>query len=291
MLLMVARSASGKFGDAGAVELDEFADDTELAQGLRYGEHEVGGCGAFAEFAGKFVADHLGHQHGDGLAEHGGFGLDAAYAPAEHAEAVDHCGVRVGADEGIGICVEFAVDFGGEDYAGEIFEIDLVADSHARRHGAEVAKGRLAPFEKRIALAVALELEERIGVVGAGGAEFVDLYGVVDDEFCGDEGIDAFRIAAQCLDGVAHCAQVDDGGDAGEVLHENTGGHVGDFATGLGLGIPAGEELDVSSGDIHAVFATEQILEQDFEAEGKLAQVEAARGKGGQSIDGVGPLA
>ncbi len=37
------------------------------------------------------------------LAEHGGLGLDAADAPAEHAQAVDHGGVRVGADERIGV--------------------------------------------------------------------------------------------------------------------------------------------------------------------------------------------
>jgi hypothetical protein len=39
----------------------------------------------------------------DRLAEHGGFRLDAADAPAEHAEAVDHGGVRIGADAGVGI--------------------------------------------------------------------------------------------------------------------------------------------------------------------------------------------
>ena len=103
MLPMVARSASGSSRDAGAVELDELADDAELAQRLRHGQHEIGCRGAFAQLAGELVADHLRHQHGDGLAEHRGLGLDAADAPAEHAEAVDHGGVRVGADERVGI--------------------------------------------------------------------------------------------------------------------------------------------------------------------------------------------
>ena len=39
-----------------------------------------------------------------------GFGLDAAHAPAQHAEAVDHGGVRVGADERVGVSGQFAVD-------------------------------------------------------------------------------------------------------------------------------------------------------------------------------------
>ena len=91
----------GQLGDAGAVELDELADDAMLAQRLGDGEDEVGGGGAFAQLAGEAEADDLGDEHGDGLAEHGRFGLDAADAPAEHAEAVDHGGVGVGADEGV----------------------------------------------------------------------------------------------------------------------------------------------------------------------------------------------
>ena len=89
--------------EAGAVELDELVDHALLAQHLRDGEHEVGGGDAFLQRAGHAEADDLGDQHRLRLAEHGGFGLDAADAPAEHGEPVDHRGVAVGADERIGI--------------------------------------------------------------------------------------------------------------------------------------------------------------------------------------------
>ena len=56
-------------------------------------EHEVGGGDAFLELAGQLEADDLGQQHGNRLAEHGGFRLDAADTPAENAEAVDHRGM------------------------------------------------------------------------------------------------------------------------------------------------------------------------------------------------------
>ncbi len=146
-----------QLGDAGAVELDELADDAELAQRFGDGEHEVGGGGAFLQLAGEAEADDLRDQHGDGLAEHGGLGFDAADAPAEDAEAVDHGGVRVGADERVGIGGDVAVGVrrGGEDDAGEVFEVDLVADAHAGRHGGEVVEGGLAPLEEGVALAVA----------------------------------------------------------------------------------------------------------------------------------------
>src|ERR1043165_4329277 len=77
-----------------AVELDELADDLGLAEDFREAEGHVGGGDAGGELAGEVDADDLGGLEGDGLAEHAGFGFDAAHAPADDAEAVDHGGVR-----------------------------------------------------------------------------------------------------------------------------------------------------------------------------------------------------
>ena len=96
---MVARSASVSGFKAGAEELDELADHALLAQHLRDGQHEVGGGDAFLELAGQLEADDFRQQHGQRLAEHGGFRFDAADAPAENAKAIDHGGVRIGADD------------------------------------------------------------------------------------------------------------------------------------------------------------------------------------------------
>jgi hypothetical protein len=57
------------------------------------------------------------------------------------------------------------------------------------RHGAEVAKGRLAPAQKGVAFAVALELQQGIGSKSAGGAELVDLHGMIDDQLGGASGL------------------------------------------------------------------------------------------------------
>ena len=74
-----------------------------LAQQVGAGQHQGGGGHAFAQGPGQLEADHFGDQHRDRLAEHGGFGFDPADAPAQHAQAVDHCGVAVGADAGVRI--------------------------------------------------------------------------------------------------------------------------------------------------------------------------------------------
>ena len=163
-----------------------------------------------------------------------------------------------------------------------------MADAHAGRHGGEVAEGGLAPLEEGVALAVALELEGGVEVVGAGGAELIDLDGVVDDELGGLERVDALGVAAEGLHGVAHGGEIDDGGDAGEVLHEDAGRHVGDLAGGLGVGVPVGEELDVVGGDAAAVFVAEEIFEKDAQGEGQAGEVDAGGFEGVEAEDGVG---
>ena len=55
------------------------------------------------QIAVQLEADHARDEHRNRLAEHGGLGLDAADAPADDADAVDHRGVRIGADAGVGV--------------------------------------------------------------------------------------------------------------------------------------------------------------------------------------------
>ena len=148
-----------KRGGAGAVELDELADDLLLAQHLGDVEREIGRGDAFAQRAGHVDADDFGREEVDRLAEHARLRLDAAHAPADDAEAVDHGGVRIGADERVGIINRLAVDLGGEDALGEVLEIDLVDDADAGRDDLEGLERLLAPLEEFVALAVAGEFE------------------------------------------------------------------------------------------------------------------------------------
>ena len=82
--------------------LHELPDHAEVPEDLGDGEDEVGRRRPLGELAAEPEADDLRHEHGDGLAEEHGLGLDAADAPAEDAQAVDHRRVRVGADQRVG---------------------------------------------------------------------------------------------------------------------------------------------------------------------------------------------
>ena len=135
--------------------LDELADDTCLPQDLGDGQDEVGRGRALGQVPGQLEADDLRDEHRERLPELGGLGLDPADAPAEHAQAVHHRRVRVGADERVGEGPAVPL----LDHAGEEFEVHLVDDPGPRRHDLEVAEALLAPAQERVALAVALELE------------------------------------------------------------------------------------------------------------------------------------
>ena len=73
-------------------------------------------------------------------------GLDAANAPAQHREPVDHGGVAVRADQRVREGeLGFPVLLLGPHGLGEIFEIDLVTDAGSGRHHAEIVERARAP--------------------------------------------------------------------------------------------------------------------------------------------------
>ena len=156
--------------------------------------------------AGQPEADHGRQEEGEGLAEHGRLGLDAAHAPPEHAEAVDHGGVGVGADQRVAVG---AAVLGGEDHPRQVLEVDLVADAHARRHDPEAVEGLLGPAQELVALDVAVVLDVDVLVVGAGPVGRLGDDGVVDDHLDGHQWVDLGRVAPQLAQRVAHGGQVD----------------------------------------------------------------------------------
>jgi hypothetical protein len=212
-------------------------------------------------------ADDLGHEHGDGLAEHGCLGLDAAHAPADHAEAVDHGRVRIGPEEGVGIGLAIGV---GEDDPGQVLEVDLVADTGVGWDDLELVERALAPPQEPVALHVALELELGVAAEGVGRAVDVGHHGVVDDQLGGNQRVDLRSLPAEPFDGVAHGGEVDDGRDAREVLHEDARGSERDLALLAGPALPAGEGFDVRGRHRHSVLVAEEVLEEDLERERQL---------------------
>ena len=264
--------------EAGAVELHELADHALLAQHLGDGEHEVGGGGALGQLARQLEAHDLGDQHRQRLAEHGRLGLDAADAPAEHRHAVDHGGVRIGADQRIGIGHVGAVLGLRPDGLGQVFQVHLVADAGAGRDHREVVEGRLAPLQEGVALAVALVFQRDVVGQRLRGAELVDDHRMVDDEIHRHQRVDLLRVAAERHHGVAHGREIDHRRDAGEVLHQHARGAERDLDLGLALLVePADGRLDIGLPDRAVVLVAQQVLQDHLHGEGQ-------RGGGGEAV-------
>ena len=180
--------------------------------------------------------------------------------------------MRIRADERIRIGFE-AVSVGHRaDNAREIFDVYLVADAGVGWNYFEISKCLCAPAEEGVALDIALEFEFGVQAEGVGAAETVHLDGVIDDEFRGEERIDALGIAAHLLDGFAHGGEIDHRGNASEVLEKDACGHEGNFFLRT-VGSPFGKRGDVVFAHEAPVFTAEEIFEEDAQRERKLGEM------------------
>ncbi len=110
------------------VELDELADHAQLARHLGNGQHQVGGGGALGRLPVSLKPTTCGISIDDGWPSMR-LRFDAAHAPAQHADAVDHGGVAVGTRHGIRVGHGLAILLRGHHHAGEVFQVHLVDDA------------------------------------------------------------------------------------------------------------------------------------------------------------------
>ena len=250
---------------AGTEEFDELAHHLLGAQDGRDVQHQVGGRDAFAQLAGEFEAHHVGREHVDRLAQHGGLGLDAAHAPADHADAVDHGGVAVGADQRVGVVSGLValVVRALVDAAREVLEIHLVHDAEARRHHAEGIEGLHAPLHELVALVVALELQLHVQVERLGRAVVVDHHRVIDHQVDGHQRLDGLGRLAQLGGHAAHGGQVGQQRHAGEVLQHHAGDDERNLVGALRVGRPVRQLFDVLGRNLLPVAIAQHRFEHD----------------------------
>ena len=236
-----------------------------FTQHLRDGEDDVRRGRAGGDLAGEFETDDARDQHGNWLAEHGCLGFNTTDTPAEYAQTVDHRGVGIGADAGIRVGERVFAVLACEHGAREVFDVDLVDDTGARWDDAEVFKGSLSPAQELVALTVTFVFLVLVGFERLRRAVHVDLHGVVNNHFRWRQRIDFRGVAAQVLHCFTHGGQVDDAGNAGEVLHGNARRGELDFGAGLCFRVPASQRVDLVGGDVDTVFVAQKVFSQDLQ--------------------------
>ena len=159
----------------------------------------------------------LGQDHRDGLAKHDSLSLDATNTPPSDTETIDHGGVGVGADDGVGVEKAVAV----KDDTREVLEIDLVNDTRAWRYDLEVVEGLGAPLKELESLTVTRELKLLVHVLGGGNTSRIDLHGVIDDEVDGAEWVDLCWVATETLHGITHRSEIDNSGHSTTIVKDS----------------------------------------------------------------------
>ncbi len=92
---------------------------------------------------------------------------------------------------------------------------------------------------------------------------------MIDDQLGGRQRVDPLCIAAETHDGVAHRCQIDDAGNASEVLQDDTRGGKGDLVRRGRRGVPVEQRIDIGTGDIHAILEAQQVLQKDLQGIGQ----------------------
>ena len=234
------------------------------------------------QLAGEPDTDDSRHRLVQRLAQQHGLGLDAADAVAEHAQAVDHRRVGVGADERVRVRHPPAGVLAVGHDRREVLEVDLVDDPGPGRDDAQVAEGRLRPAQQLVALAVPLVLALDVDRERPGAAPCVHLDRVVDHEVRGHQRVDLRGVAAEVGHRVAHRGEVDDRGHAGEVLEHDASGHERHLGLARAAGTPGAERRDVLLANDPAAGVSQGVLQQDLERDGGPALVDAEREAGGR---------
>src|SRR5258706_5816215 len=161
--------------------------------------------------------DHVRRKEIHGLAEHSGFGLDTADAPADDSEAVYHRRMRIGTDERIRKI--HAVAF--KNAFCKIFEIDLMNDTDSGRDDAETIERLRSPFQKTITLIVSLKFHLHISLVRGFASCKIYLDRMVDHEIDWHKRLDHAWIFAHPLHGRAHRREIDKQRHARKILQDD----------------------------------------------------------------------
>ena len=193
--------------------------------------------------------DHVGHQHMQGMPEHGDLGLDPADPPPDHAQTVDHGGVRIGADQGIGKEEAIAL----AERPCQVLEIDLMHDADPGRDHGDRAEGLHAPFDEAVTFGVAREFPAHVPGQRLGRAVFIDLHRMVDHQFDRDQRFHRARVAASAAGRGAHRGEVAEHRHAGEILEQDARDMEWDLLGPRCLCLPSCKSTHVAGGDAFAV--------------------------------------
>ncbi len=101
---------------------------------------------------------------------------------------------------------------------------------------------------------------------------------MVDNQVYRNLRIDLLRIATGAGDGVAHGSQVDDGRNAGEILHQDPGRTESDFMIGTMFFQPTCHRVDILCCNRIAILITQQVFQQHLKRQRQAVDITVLTG-------------
>ena len=183
--------------------------------------------------------------------------------------------MRIGTNERVRQRNLAASDLAYVNHGGEVLNIDLVDDAHARWHDTQPTEGTLAPAEEAVALAVALVLALDVLRERVLGPEGVDLDRVVDHEVDRHVRVDVAGVAAHQSVRIAHGSKVGDRRNTSEVLQDHTRRNKRHRCALWCRSRPRGKCANVGLRDVLTNRIAQLHLEQHADGIGQCARVNA----------------
>jgi hypothetical protein len=96
---------------------------------------------------------------------------------------------------------------------------------------------------------------------------------VIDHQIDRHQRVDPFCVAAELDDAIAHRRQIDHGGDAGEILHQDARGAKWYIGFGMFFADPIDDGFGVLDGGAFAVFKAQHVFQQNFQGARQAANI------------------
>ena len=209
------------------------------------------------------------------MPEHHGFGFDAANAPTDDAQTVNHGGVRVRTDKRIwenhcAVVLSFA-----HHAFSQILEIDLVHDAAGWWHNPEVIERLLPPTKEFVALAVTVKFDFGVFKECVARAVKVHLNAVVNHQIYWNQWVNFLRVATKFGHGGSHTRQVHHGRNTREILQDDSSQFERNFNLERFCSVVSRQVFHVLFGHIVTIAISQHALEHDFNAERQFGNVKS----------------
>ncbi len=89
--------------NSGSEILNELADNTSLSEHLGASKHQICSSDVLLKLASQLESDNLRKDHGNDLTKHDSLSFNTTDTPASNTKTIYHSGVRVSADNGVGV--------------------------------------------------------------------------------------------------------------------------------------------------------------------------------------------